>query len=184
MGNMPFPKISGTQTEKNLFSALAGESQAYLKYTWYSSKAVDDGYVDISRVFDATASNEKEHAEIWFKYLGGIEDTAANIEAAAGGEHYEWSDLYDGFAKTADSEGFTEIAEMFRRVASIEKTHEQRYRGRLDVIQKGRSFTDDNEVKWICLNCGFIVSAKEAPEVCPTCHYPRGFFTREGNSVQ
>ena len=177
MGNLPNPKIVGTQTEKNLQESLSGESRAYLKYTWYESKAVDDGYVEVSQVFRKTADNEKEHAEIWFKYLGGIEGTKENLVAAAGGENYEWTTMYDGFAKTADKEGFPDIAEMFRRLASIEKTHEERYRKYIATIESGKMLTGaESTSKWICLNCGFIYEGADAPEHWPTCGYPRGYF--------
>ncbi len=169
-------KYAGTQTEKNLEAAFAGESQARNKYTYFASTAKKEGYEQISSLFQKTADNEKEHAEIWFKELEGIGDTAANLEAAADGENYEWTDMYDGFAKTADEEGFPELAEKFRLVAAIEKTHEERYRALLKNVQMQEVFAKSEVKIWECRNCGHIVVGKEAPDVCPTCGHPQSYF--------
>lgn len=169
-------KYSGTQTEKNLQAAFAGESQARNKYTYFASKAKKDGFQQISALFQKTADNEKEHAKIWFKELNGISDTASNLEAAAEGENYEWTDMYEGFAKTADEEGFPELAEKFRMVAAIEKAHEERYRALLKNIEMKEVF-EKSEVKvWECRNCGHIVVGTKAPDVCPVCDHPQSFF--------
>ena len=171
-------ELKGTKTEKNLQEAFAGESQARNKYTYYASKAKKDGYVQISNIFLETAANEKEHAEIWFKYLNGgkISDTMANLEDAANGENYEWTDMYARMAEEAEEEGFKEIAAKFRMVAKIEKEHEERYRKLLDNIRKEQVFSKDGDVIWQCSNCGHIVIGKKAPEVCPTCDHPQSYF--------
>ena len=169
-------KYAGTQTEKNLLEAFAGESQARNKYTYFASKAKKDGYQQIAALFEKTAANEKEHAKIWFKELEGIGDTTDNLAAAADGENYEWTDMYDGFAKTADEEGFPELAEKFRHVAAIEKHHEERYRKLLANIENGEVFKRGDVKIWECRNCGHIVVGTEAPEVCPTCDHPLSFF--------
>lgn len=172
----PANKYAGTQTEKNLQEAFAGESQARNKYTYFASVAKGEGYEQIAALFQKTADNEKEHAKMWFKELGGIGDTAANLEAAAEGENYEWTDMYDGFAKTADEEGFPELAAKFRMVAAIEKHHEERYRALLHNVETAAVF-ERSEVKvWECRNCGHIVIGTSAPEVCPVCDHPRSFF--------
>ncbi len=169
-------KYAGTQTEKNLETAFAGESQARNKYTYFASKAKKEGYEQIAALFLKTADNEKEHAKLWFKELGGIGDTAQNLAAAAEGENYEWTDMYDGFAKTADEEGFHELAEKFRGVAAIEKTHEERYRALLKNVEMKQVF-EKSEVKvWECRNCGHIVVGTKAPEVCPVCAHPKAYF--------
>ena len=169
-------KYEGTQTEKNLEAAFAGESQATNKYTYYASKAKKDGYVQISNIFAETASNEKEHAKMWFKELNGIGDTAQNLEAAAEGENYEWTDMYEGFAKTAEEEGFPELAEKFRMVGEIEKHHEERYRALLKNVETSKVF-EKSEVKvWECRNCGHIIVGTKAPEVCPVCNHPQSYF--------
>ncbi|MBO6058866.1 MAG: rubrerythrin family protein [Bacteroidaceae bacterium] len=169
-------KYSGTQTEKNLEAAFAGESQARNKYSYFASRAKKDGYEQIAALFEATANNEKEHAKMWFKELEGIGDTAQNLAAAAAGENYEWTDMYDGFAKTAEQEGFTELAAKFRLVAAIEKSHEERYRALLRNIETKQVF-EKSEVKvWECRNCGHIVVGTKAPEICPTCAHPQSFF--------
>ncbi len=169
-------KYAGTQTEKNLEAAFAGESMARNKYTYYASKAKKEGYEQISALFLKTADNEKEHAKMWFKELGGIEDTAANLLHAAEGENYEWTDMYDGFAKTAEEEGFFELAGKFRLVAAIEKHHEERYRALLQNVETKTVF-EKSEVKvWECRNCGHIVVGTAAPEVCPTCDHPKAYF--------
>ena len=168
---------SGTQTEKNLMAAFSGESEARNKYTYFASKAKKDGYEQIAALFLKTADNEKEHAKMWFKELnGGIGSTAENLLAAAQGENYEWTDMYDGFAKTAEEEGFPELAAKFRLVAAIEKRHEERYRALLHNVETAQVF-EKSEVKvWECRNCGHIVVGTAAPEVCPTCLYSKSFF--------
>ena len=169
-------KYAGTQTEKNLWEAFAGESQARNKYTYFASKAKKEGYEQISALFLKTAENEKEHAKLWFKELEGISDTAANLLAAAEGENFEWTDMYEGFAKTADEEGFPELAEKFRRVGAIEKHHEERYRALLANVEAKTVF-EKSEVKvWECRNCGHIVVGTEAPEVCPACNHAQSYF--------
>ncbi len=169
-------KYAGTQTEKNLQAAFAGESQARNKYTYFASAAKKEGYEQISALFLKTAENEKEHAKLWFKELGGIGDTAENLAAAAAGENYEWTDMYEGFAKTADEEGFHALAAKFRGVAAIEKLHEERYRALLNNVETKQVF-EKSEVKvWECRNCGHIVVGTEAPEVCPVCAHPKSYF--------
>lgn len=169
-------KYAGTQTEKNLAAAFAGESEARNKYTYFSSVAKKEGYEQIADLFLKTANNEKEHAKMWFKELNGIGDTAENLEAAAAGENYEWTDMYDGFAKTAEEEGFPELAKKFRLVAAVEKHHEERYRALLKNVETMQVF-ERSEVKiWECRNCGHIVVGTKAPEVCPTCNHPKSFF--------
>ena len=177
-GGVPVEKLSGTETEKNLHTALSGESQAYLRYKWFESKAKKDGYVEISELFRDTASNEMEHAEIWFKYLGGLSSTERNLECAASGENFEWSTMYAEFEQTARREGFDAIADLFSRVASIEKQHEKNYKKSLEQLKKGECFTSDRVEKWICINCGYIMEAKDAPAACPTCAHPQGYFKR------
>ncbi len=170
--------LKGTQTEKNLMTAFAGESQARNKYTYYASKAKKDGYNQIASIFEETAANEKEHAKIWFKLLhdGAIPDTLENLKDAAAGENYEWTDMYEGFAKTAEEEGFSELAEKFRLVAAIEKHHEERYRALLKNVETASVF-EKGEVKiWECRNCGHIVVGTKAPDVCPTCAHPQSYF--------
>ena len=169
-------KYAGTQTEKNLETAFAGESQARNKYTYFASKAKKEGYEQIAALFLETADNEKEHAKLWFKELEGIGDTAQNLAAAAAGENYEWTDMYDGFAKTADEEGFHELAAKFRGVAAIEKRHEERYRALLKNIETAQVF-ERSEVKvWECRNCGHIVVGTKAPEICPVCAHSQAYF--------
>ena len=171
-------ELKGTKTEKNLQEAFAGESQARNKYTYFASKAKKDGYVQISNIFLETAANEKEHAEIWFKYLNGgkISDTMANLEDAANGENYEWTDMYARMAEEAEEEGFKEIAAKFRMVAKIEKEHEERYRKLLDNVKKECVFSKDGDVIWQCSNCGHIIIGKKAPEICPVCDHPKAYF--------
>ncbi len=169
-------KYAGTQTEKNLQTAFAGESEARNKYTYFASTAKKEGYEQISALFQKTADNEKEHAKMWFKELEGIGDTAANLEAAAEGENYEWTDMYAGFAKTADEEGFHELAEKFRLVADIEKNHEERYRALLKNVETAEVFAKSEIKVWECRNCGHIVVGKEAPAVCPACNHPQSYF--------
>ncbi len=169
-------KYSGTKTEKNLEAAFSGESQARNKYTYFASVAKKQGFEQIADLFLKTANNEKEHAKMWFKELNGIGDTADNLKAAAEGENYEWTDMYDEFAKTAEEEGFTELAHKFRLVAAVEKHHEERYRALLKNIETAEVF-EKSEVKvWECRNCGHIVVGTSAPEVCPTCNHPQSFF--------
>jgi rubrerythrin len=169
-------KYAGTQTEKNLEAAFAGESQARNKYTYFASAAKKEGFEQISAIFLATAENEKEHAKMWFKELEGIGDTAANLGAAADGENFEWTDMYEGFAKTAEKEGFPELAEKFRLVGAIEKRHEERYRALLKNVETKQVF-EKSEIKvWECRNCGHIVIGTKAPEVCPTCAHPQSYF--------
>ena len=169
-------KYSGTQTEKNLEAAFAGESQAHNKYTFFASKAKKEGFEQIAALFLETAENEKEHAKLWFKELNGIGDTAQNLAAAADGENYEWTDMYEGFAKTAEEEGFPELAARFRGVAAIEKRHEERYRALLKNVETATVF-ERSEVKvWECRNCGHIVVGTKAPEICPVCAHPQAYF--------
>ena len=169
-------KYSGTQTEKNLEAAFAGESQARNKYTYFASRAKKDGFEQIAALFLETADNEKEHAKLWFKELNGIGDTAQNLAAAAEGENYEWTDMYEGFAKTAEEEGFPELAAKFRGDAAIEKRHEERYRALLKNVETAAVF-ERSEVKvWECRNCGHIVVGTEAPELCPVCAHPQSYF--------
>ena len=169
-------KYSGTQTEKNLEAAFAGESQARNKYTFFASKAKKEGFEQIAALFLETAENEKEHAKLWFKELNGIGATAPNLAAAADGENYEWTDMYDGFAKTAEEEGFPELAARFRGVAAIEKRHEERYRALLKNVETATVF-ERSEVKvWECRNCGHIVVGTKAPEICPVCAHPQAYF--------
>ena len=169
-------KYAGTQTEKNLEAAFAGESQARNKYTYFASKAKKEGFEQIAALFLKTADNEKEHAKMWFKELNGIGDTAANLKAAADGENYEWTDMYDGFAKTAEEEGFTELAAKFRMVAAIEKEHEERYRKLLQNVETMEVFKKSSVTIWECRNCGHIVVGTDAPEVCPVCNHPQAYF--------
>ena len=169
-------KYAGTQTEKNLMAALAGESEARNKYTYFASKAKKEGYEQIAALFLKTADNEKEHAKLWFKELGLLGNTAENLLSAAEGENYEWTDMYDGFAKTAEEEGFLELAAKFRLVAAIEKHHEDRYRALLQNVETKQVF-EKSEVKvWECRNCGHIVVGTAAPELCPTCAHPQAYF--------
>ena len=169
-------KYAGTETEKNLMAAFAGESQARNKYTYFASAAKKEGFEQIAAIFEATANNEKEHAKMWFKELAGIGNTAANLGAAADGENYEWTDMYEGFAKTAEQEGFKELAAKFRAVAKIEKRHEERYRALLKNVETAAVF-EKSEVKvWECRNCGHIVVGTKAPEVCPVCAHPKAYF--------
>lgn len=169
-------KYSGTQTEKNLAAAFAGESQARNKYTYFASRAKKDGFEQIASIFQQTADNEKEHAKMWFKELSGIGTTAENLAAAAEGENYEWTDMYKGFAETAREEGFTRLAYLFEEVAKIEKEHEERYRKLLANVEDGLVFSRDGDRIWQCRNCGHIVIGKEAPKVCPVCNHPQAYF--------
>ncbi len=170
--------LKGTKTEKNLQEAFAGESQARNKYTYFASKAKKDGYVQIGKIFEETANNEKEHAKIWYKLLNGgsVSDTATNLLAAAEGENFEWTDMYDRMAREAEEEGFDEIAAKFRDVGQIEKEHEARYRKLLANVKDGIVFSRDGEKMWQCSNCGHIVIGKQAPEECPVCNHPQSYF--------
>ena len=169
-------KYAGTQSEKNLMTAFAGESEARNKYTFFASVAKKQGFEQIAALFLKTADNEKEHAKLWFKELNGIGDTAANLKAAAEGENYEWTDMYDSFAKTAEEEGFHELAARFRLVGAIEKHHEERYRALLHNIEMAEVFAKSEVKVWECRNCGHIVAGTQAPEVCPTCNHPQSYF--------
>lgn len=169
-------KYKGTQTEKNLEAAFAGESQARNKYTYFASVAKKEGYEQMSALFLKTAENEKEHAKLWFKELKGIGTTAENLSDAADGENYEWTDMYENFAKTADEEGFHELAAKFRLVGKIEKHHEDRYRALLKNIENNEVFEKSSVKVWECRNCGHIVVGEKAPEICPTCNHPQSYF--------
>ncbi|NLL19365.1 MAG: rubrerythrin family protein [Clostridia bacterium] len=168
--------LKGTKTEKNLWEAFAGESQARNKYTYFASVAKKEGYEQIAAIFEATANNEKEHAKLWFKALGELGDTAANLLAAAEGENYEWTDMYERFAKDAEEEGFTALAAQFRKVAEVEKAHEERYRALLNNVETKKVFEKAEEIKWECRNCGYLITGKKAPELCPACAHPQSFF--------
>ncbi len=168
--------LKGSKTEQNLMTAFAGESQARNKYTYFASKAKKDGYVQISKIFEETANNEKEHAKIWFKLLDGIGSTPENLKAAAEGENYEWTDMYATFAKEAKEEGFDDIAVLFEMVGDIEKAHEERYRKLLANIEGDLVFSKDGDTVWECSNCGHICVGKKAPQVCPVCAHPQSFF--------
>ncbi len=169
-------ELKGSKTEKNLMTAFAGESEARNKYTYFASVAKKEGYEQIAAIFQKTADNEKEHAKLWFKALGGLGDTAQNLAAAAAGENYEWTDMYDTFAREAEEEGFMELAAKFRGVAAIEKTHEERYRALLSNVQMQKVFEKAEMTMWECRNCGHLVMGKKAPEVCPVCNHPRSYF--------
>ena len=171
-------ELKGSKTEQNLLTAFAGESQARNKYTYYASKAKKEGYNQIAALFEETANNEKEHAKIWFKLLhdGQIADTLTNLADAAAGENYEWTDMYAGFAKTAEVEGFTKIAALFKMVGDIEREHEARYRALSDSIKNGTVFARETEQVWVCSNCGHIHIGTHAPEKCPVCDHPQGYF--------
>ena len=168
--------LKGTKTEQNLMTAFAGESQARNKYTYFASVARKEGYEQIAAIFEQTANNEKEHAKLWFKALGGLGDTAANLLAAAEGENYEWTDMYDTFAKEAEEEGFKALAFQFRAVAEIEKSHEERYRKLLSNVEMQQVFEKGDMTMWECRNCGHLVMGKKAPAVCPVCAHPQSFF--------
>lgn len=168
--------LKGSKTEKNLAEAFAGESQARNKYTYFASVAKKEGYEQIAEIFEKTANNEKEHAKLWFKALGELGDTSANLKAAADGEYYEWTDMYDRFAKDAEEEGFTALAAQFKMVAKIEKSHEERYRALLKNVEMQAVFEKSEETMWECRNCGHLVIGKKAPEVCPVCKHPKSYF--------
>ena len=171
-------ELKGSRTEANLMAAFAGESQARNKYTYYASKARKEGYEQIAAIFEETANNEKEHAKLWFKELhgGSVPDTLENLNDAAAGENYEWTDMYKEFAETAKEEGFIRIAKLFEMVAEIERHHEERYRKLIENIEEGLVFSRDDDRIWQCRNCGHIVIGKKAPEVCPVCAHPKSFF--------
>ena len=169
-------ELKGTKTEQNLMTAFAGESQARNKYTYFASVAKKEGYEQIAAIFQQTADNEKEHAKLWFKALGGLGDTAANLLAAAEGENYEWTDMYESFAKDAEEEGFKALAFQFRAVAAIEKAHEERYRKLLSNVEMQKVFEKGEMTMWECRNCGHLVMGKKAPELCPVCAHPQAYF--------
>ena len=177
-------ELKGSRTEANLLAAFAGESQARNKYTYYASKAKKDGYEQIAAIFEETANNEKEHAKMWFKELHGgeVPTTTVNLQDAADGEHYEWTDMYDEFAKVAREEGFTRIANLFEGVAKIEKEHEERYRKLLSNINDELVFSNDGDAIWVCRNCGHIAIGPKAPMVCPVCAHPQAYFERKENN--
>ena len=175
-------ELKGTKTEKNLMEAFAGESMARNKYTYFASVARKEGYNQIAAIFEETAGNEKEHAKLWFKHLNGIGDTVANLEAAAAGEHEEWTSMYADFAKEAHEEGYDDIAREFERVGAIEKHHEERYRKLVENIRKGEVFARVAPQKWICLNCGHVYIGEKAPEMCPTCKHPKAYFQIEAEN--
>ena len=177
-------ELKGSKTEANLQAAFAGESQARNKYTYFASKAKKEGYEQIAAIFEETAGNEKEHAKMWFKYLegGDVKDTISNLNAAADGENYEWTDMYDEFARVAEEEGFTEIAAKFKMVGEIEKHHEERFRKLLKNIDDEVVFSSDEDTIWICRNCGHVVIGKKAPAVCPVCAHPQSYFERKAEN--
>ena len=177
-------ELKGSKTEQNLWTAFAGESQARNKYTYFASRAKKDGYVQISKIFEETANNEKEHAKMWFKELHGgeVPDTLTNLNDAADGENYEWTDMYDEFAKVAEEEGFKDIARKFKAVGEIEKHHEERYRKLIKNIEDEVVFSRDGDTIWECSNCGHIVIGKKAPDVCPVCDHPQAYFMRRANN--
>ena len=177
-------ELKGTKTEKNLQEAFAGESQARNKYTYFASKARKDGYEQIAAIFEETANNEKEHAKMWFKLLegGAVRSTRENLKAAAEGENYEWTDMYDRMAQEAEEEGFHEIAKKFRGVGAIEKRHEERYRKLLQTIEDAIVFSREGDAIWVCRNCGHVVVGKQAPKVCPVCAHPQSYFELQANN--
>ncbi len=169
-------ELKGSKTEKNLYAAFAGESQARNKYTYFASVAKKEGYEQIAAIFEATANNEKEHAKMWFKALGALGKTEENLKSAAEGENYEWTEMYAQFAKDAEEEGFTALAAQFRLVAKIEKSHEERYLALLNNVEMQKVFEKSEEIMWECRNCGHLVIGKKAPEVCPVCAHPKAYF--------
>jgi rubrerythrin len=169
-------ELKGSKTEQNLMAAFAGESQARNKYTYFASAAKKEGYEQIAAIFESTANNEKEHAKLWFKALGELGDTATNLLHAADGENYEWTDMYETFAKEAEEEGFTALATQFRMVAKIEKSHEERYRALLNNVETNKVFDKTEETMWECRNCGHLAMGNKALEVCPVCAHPKSFF--------
>ncbi len=181
-----YMELKGTKTEKNLWAAFAGESQARNKYSYFASQAKKEGYVQISNIFEETAKNEKEHAKIWYKLLndGKIPDTSSNLKTAAEGEQYEWTEMYESFAEDAESEGFTDIARLFRQVAAIEKRHEERYRKLLENVEAGTVFKKEKKIFWICTNCGHVYEGTEPPMVCPVCSHPRSYFEQMADNYK
>lgn len=177
-------ELKGSQTEKNLLAAFAGESQANVKYTYFASKAKEDGFVQIGKIFEETASNEKAHAKIWYEILNGgkIPDTNTNLHAAADGENYEWSDMYAEFARQAKEEGFDHISYLFESVGKIEREHEERYRKLISNIESGAVFSKENDIVWICANCGHIHFGKDAPQKCPVCSHPQSYFKQKAEN--
>ena len=175
-------ELKGSKTEKNLMTAFAGESEARNKYTYFASVAKKEGYEQISAIFLKTAENEKEHAKMWFKALGGLSDTAKNLAAAAEGENYEWTDMYATFAKEAEEEGFTKLAAQFRMVGEIEKHHEERYRALLSNVEMQKVFEKSEQTMWECRNCGHLVMGTKAPAVCPVCAHPQSYFEVRGEN--
>ena len=177
-------ELKGSQTEKNLSTAFAGESMARNKYTYYASRAKKDGYQQIAAIFEETAANEKEHAKLWFKLLqgGAVPDTVTNLKDAAEGENYEWTTMYKEFADTADEEGFHDIADTMRLIAEVEAAHEKRYRKLLDNLDQDIVFKDGEEIVWVCRNCGYIYIGKEAPAECPACKHPQAYFERQATN--
>lgn len=169
-------ELKGSKTEQNLWTAFAGESQARNKYSFFASTAKKEGFEQIAALFEKTANNEKAHAKMWFKELGGISNTADNLKSAAAGENYEWTDMYDTFAKEAEEEGFTDIARKFRMVGAIEKTHEERYLALLKNVEENGVFEKSETTLWECRNCGHLVEAKKAPQICPVCAHPQSYF--------
>ena len=184
MANLDCKKdaLQGTKTLENLQAAFAGESQARNKYTYFASKAKKDGYEQIAAIFEETANNEKEHAKMWYKIMEGIGDTPSNLQAAADGEAYEWTEMYPGFAKVAREEGFNDIADAFEMVAAIEKEHEERYKALLSKVKDGIVFSSDGDTIWQCRNCGHIVVGPKAPEVCPVCNHPQSYFQKKAEN--
>ncbi|MBQ3334406.1 MAG: rubrerythrin family protein [Eubacteriaceae bacterium] len=176
--------LKGSQTEKNLNTAFAGESMARNKYSYYASRAKKDGYQQIAAIFEETAANEKEHAKLWFKLLqgGAVPDTVTNLKEAADGENYEWTTMYKEFADTADAEGFHDIADTMRLIAEVEAAHEKRYRKLLDNLDQDIVFKDGDEIVWVCRNCGYIYIGKEAPAECPACKHPQAYFERQATN--
>lgn len=177
-------EFKGSKTEANLWEAFAGESKARNRYTFYASQARKEGYEQIASIFETTAGNEKEHAKLWFKYLNGgkLGTTAENLKAAAEGEHYEWTDMYKHMAETAEQEGFKDIADTMRRVATVEKSHEERYAKLLKNVQDNQVFQCAEDTVWVCRNCGYIFVGKQAPAICPACRHPRAFFERKAEN--
>lgn len=175
-------ELKGSKTEKNLMDAFAGESMARNKYTYYASRAKKDGFEQIAALFAETADNEKEHAKLWFKAFHGIGATYENLLDAASGEHYEWTEMYKNFAKTAREEGFIEIAETMERIAEIEKMHEERYRKLAENIKQNKVFEKDEEITWVCRNCGHVLTGKKAPEICPACKHPKSYFEKRATN--
>lgn len=180
MGTPIISGLAGTQTEKNLLEALGGESRVYLKYNRYAEKAEEEGYYAVASIFRQTADNEAAHGEIWLRYLGEVGNTETNLKQASDGEHWEWTDMYAGFAQTARDEGFEQLAVLFEYVASVEKRHDARYAATLEAMRSGTLLSSDSETtQWICLNCGYVYTGKEPPAACPACAHPKGYFQKK-----